>query len=66
MALYLVRTAATRRFAHLRTATAALEANPATPGTLPTMTSGDATTAIPAFESSTGASVCRKLMVGLH
>jgi len=30
------------------------------------MTSGDATTAIPAFESSTGASVCRKLMLRLQ
>ena len=65
MALYLLRTAATRRVAHLHTA-AARGADPATPGTLSTMTSGAAATAIPAFESSTGASACRKLMVRLQ
>ena len=66
MALYLLRTAATRRVAHLHTAAAALGANPATPGTLPTTTGGDTTTTIPTFGSSTGASACRKLMLGLQ
>ena len=57
MALYLLRTAATRRVAHLHTTAAARGADPATAGTLPTMTSGAATTAI---------SACRKLMVRLQ
>ena len=64
MALYLLRTAATRRVAHLHTA--ARGADPATLGTLPTATGGAAATTIPAFESSTGVSVCRKLMWGLQ
>ena len=64
MALYLLRTAATRRVGHLHTA--ALGANPATLGTLPTTTGGAAATTIPAFGSSAGVSACRKLMVGLQ
>ena len=39
---------------------------PGHPGTLPTTTGGDATTTIPTFGSSTGASACRELMLGLQ